>query len=511
MGEMSNNKRIFKNTIMLYVRMIVNMIISLYTARVVLQTLGVVDYGIYGVIGGVLGMFSFFNSSMSGATSRFLTYELGKGDSIKLKHTFSTALIIHVAIAIFVAILCETIGIWFINEKLVIPAERMEAALWVFQFSILSMIVSVTQVPYNASIFSHEKMDIYAYLEIANSLLKLLIVYLLVIGDLDKLILYAILQFGVTLLMAFLYRLYCIKTFEECHFKWVWDKALLKQMIGFSGWDLYGNVSVMARTQGVNMLMNMFFGPVMNAATDIATKVQAVTMQLSNNVALASRPQIVVNYSQDKHKDMITLMRDGSRITFILMMAISVPLAAEIDYILKLWLGTVPEYTGMLCILTLMWNLAVAINITTNYGVQATGKIRLVSISSGTLFLLVIPVTYVLFKLDMPYWVPFLYNFLAVFICPIIGGITLQQNLNGYSIKRMMIPDLLRGWLSVILVFVATYLIKIQMSESFARLVVVCIVSTIFVVLTSYFIIFPKDRRQVIKNLIISKIWEKKD
>lgn len=508
---MSNNKRIVKNTIMLYIRMIVNMIISLFTARVVLQTLGVVDYGIYGVIGGVLGMFSFFNSSMSGATSRFLTYELGKGDTDKLKRTFSTAMIIHCAIAILVAILCETIGIWFIREELVIPAERMDAALWVFQFSILSMIVSVMQVPYNASIFSHEKMDIYAYLEIGNSLLKLLIVYLLVVGDLDKLILYAILQFGVTLLIALLYRLYCVRSFDECHFKWVWDKPLFKQMIGFSGWDLYGSVSVMARTQGVNMLMNMFFGPVMNAATDIATRVQNVTMQLSNNVALASRPQIVINYSQNKHKDMITLMRDGSRITFCLTMAISVPLAIEIDYILNLWLGTVPENTGMLCILTLMWNLAVAINITSNYGVQATGKIRLVSLASGTLFLLVIPVTYVLFKLGVPYWVPFLYNFIAVFICPIIGGITLQQNIHGYSIRRMMIPDLLRGWSAVILVFLLTYLVKSQIRESFGRLVVVCIVSTILVAVASYFVVFPKDRRRAIKNLIMKKIWKKKD
>ena len=508
---MSNNKRIVKNTVMLYIRMIVNMIISLYTARVVLQTLGVVDYGIYGVIGGVLGMFSFFNSSMSGATSRFLTYELGKGDSAKLKRTFSTALIIHVAIAVLVAILCETIGVWFINEKLVIPLERMKAALWVFQFSILSMMVSVAQVPYNASIFSHEKMDVFAYLEIANSLLKLLVVYLLVIGDLDKLILYAILQFGVTLLIALLYRFYCVRSFEECHFKWVWDKPLLKQMIGFSGWDLYGNISVMARTQGVNMLMNMFFGPVMNAATDIATKVQAVTLQLSNNVALASRPQIVINYSQDKHNDMISLMRDGSRITFILMMAISVPLAVEIDYVLKLWLGTVPDYTSTLCILTLMWNLAVAINITTNYGVQATGKIRLVSIASGSLFLLVIPVAYILLKLDMPYWVPFMYNFIAVFVCPVIGGITLQQNIKGYSIKKMMIPDLLRGWISVILVFIVTFLIKTQMSESFGRLVVVCLISTFLVVFTGYFIVFPKDRRQVIRNLIVNKIWKRKD
>ena len=489
--------------------MIVNMLIGLYTARVVLQTLGVVDYGIFGVIGGVLGMFSFFNSSMSGATSRFLTFELGRGDEEKLKNTFNTAFVIHCGIAILVALLCETIGIWFIENKLVIPEDRMNAAMWVFQFSILSMFVSVTQVPYNASIFSHERMDVYAYVEIVNSLLKLLIVFLLVIGDFDKLILYAFLLFLVTLGGALFYRFYCVKSFEECKIHWIWDKPLMKQMLSFSGWDLYGNLSVMARTQGVNMLMNMFYGPIMNAATEIATRVQGITMQLSNNVALASRPQIVKNYSQDNHSDMIVLMRDGSRITFVLMMFLSVPLMVEMHYVLSLWLGTIPENTEIICILTLLWNLAVSMNITSNYGVQATGKVKLVSIVSGTLFLMVIPVTYLFFKYDYPFWVPFVYNVISVVICPIVGGITLQQNIGGYSILKMMIPDLLRDWLALIFVFVVTFIFKNLINESFLRLVLVCIVSSVLVVLAAYFIVFPKERRLVINHFIKNKIWRR--
>ena len=509
MGEMTSKKRIMKNTVMLYIRMILNMLISLYTARVVLRTLGVVDYGIFGVIGGVLGMFSFFNASMSGATSRFLTYELGKGDNVKLKKTFSTAFIIHCGIAILVAALCESIGMWFIENKLVIPEERMNAAMWVFQFSILSMFVNVTQVPYNASIFSHERMDVYAYVEIVNSLLRLLIVYLLVIGDFDKLILYSFLLFLITLGVALFYRFYCVKLFGECKVHWIWDKQLMKQMIIFSGWDLYGNLSVMARTQGVNMLMNMFFGPIMNAATEVATRVQAITMQLSNNVALASRPQIVKNYSQENHTDMIILMRDGSRITFVLMMLLSVPLMVEVHYVLSLWLGNIPEKTESICILTLLWNLAVAMNITSNYGVQATGKVKLVSIVSGTLFLMVIPVTYIFFKLDYPFWVPFAYNVIAVAICPIVGGFTLQKNIREYSILRMMIPDLLRDWAALAFVFVATYFFKTLMDESFLRLVLVCIVSSVFVVPTTYFIVFPKERRLVINQFIKDKIWRR--
>ena len=509
MGETTDKKRIMKNTIMLYVRMIVNMLIGLYTARVVLQTLGVVDYGIYGVIGGVLGMFSFFNASMSGATSRFLTFELGRGDKAKLEKTFSTAFIIHCGIAILVSILCETIGIWFIENKLVIPEDRMNAAMWVFQFSVLSMFASVIQVPYNASIFSHERMDVYAYIEITNSLLKLLVVYLLVIGDYDKLILYAFLQFLVTLGVALCYRFYCVKSFWECKLHWIWDKSLLKQMLSFSGWDLYGSLSVMARTQGVNMLMNMFFGPIMNAATEVSTRVQGITMQLSNNVALASRPQIVKNYSQDNHNDMIVLMRDCSRITFTLMMLLSVPLMIEMHYILAVWLGTIPEHAEVICSLTLLWNLAVAMNISSNYGIQATGKVRLVSIVTGTLFLLVIPVTYVMFKLGFPFWVPFLYNVIAVTICPIVGGVTLQQNIRSYSIWKMMIPDLIRDWGALALVFVVTYLLKELMDESFLRLMLVSIVSTALVGLSTYCIVFPKERRQVINQFIQNKIWRR--
>lgn len=506
MNGASNKTIIVKNTIMLYLRMIVNMIISLYTARVVLQTLGVVDYGIYGVIGGVLSMFSFFNSSMSGATSRFLTFELGRGNQEKLKNTFSTAFIIHCAIALLIALLCETVGIWFIENKLVIPKDRLFAAMWVFQFSILTMFVSVTQVPYNASIFSHERMDIYAYVEIVHSLLKLFVVYLLAIGDIDKLILYAILQFSVTLGVALFYRFYCKRSFEECSVKWVRDKSLFKEMISFSGWDMFGQLSVMARTQGVNMLMNIFFGPIMNAATEVSTRVQHMTMQLSNNVALASRPQIVKNYSQGKNSDMIVLMRDGSRITFVLMMILSIPLMVEVHYILSLWLEVIPEHAETICLLTLLWNLAVAMNITSNYGIQATGRIRLVSLVSGFMFLMVIPISYLLFKFGYPFWIPFLYNVIVVTICPVIGGITLQQNVQGYSIWKMMIPDLFRDWVALALAFAVTYYVKTQMNECFLRLIVVCLVSTVMVGLFSYCVVFPKERRQIIISFVLNKI-----
>ena len=230
---MSDNRRIAKNALMLYIRMFLTMIVGLYTSRVVLATLGVEDYGIYGVVGGIVAMMGFLNASMSGATSRFLTFELGRGDKQRLADTFSSALIVHIGIAVVVLLLAESVGLWFLENKLIIPAGRMNAARWVYQCSILSAMLGITQAPYNASIIAHEKMDVYAYVEILNVTLKLLIVYLLVIGHFDKLILYALLTLAVSVVVMLTYRIYCIRHFEESHFHWLWDKTILKPLLSF--------------------------------------------------------------------------------------------------------------------------------------------------------------------------------------------------------------------------------------------------------------------------------------
>ncbi len=291
--QSANNKRIAKNTLMLYIRMLLSMVVSLYTSRVVLEVLGVEDYGIYGVVGGVVAMFSFLNSSMAGATSRFLTFEMGRGDEQRLKDTFSSALIIHIGIALVVFILAETVGLWFLNNKLVIPDGRMHAAHWVYQLSILGMFVSVTQVPYNASIIAHEKMDVYAYIELLNVFLKLGIVYLLTIGNFDKLILYAILVLAVNVLVAVTYRFYCVRYYEESHFRCVLNREVLKPMLGFSIWEILGHFGFTFRTQGTNMVLNMFFGVIINSAVGIATTVQNVLSLFTNNVLVAIKPQII--------------------------------------------------------------------------------------------------------------------------------------------------------------------------------------------------------------------------
>ena len=510
MANSERRKNIAKNTIMLYIRMIVNMLIGFYTSRVVLRTLGVEDFGIYGVVSGVLVMFTFLNASMSGATSRFLTYELGQGNKKRLAETFSTALILHIFIAIVIALLCESVGIWFINNKLVIPSDRLIAAHWVFQFAVISMFIGVTQVPYNSIIFSYERMDVFAYVEIVRSVLSLLIVYLLVIGDFDKLILFAVLNFVVGLLIAMYYRYYCVSRFNECKFHWIWDKKLLKEMLAFSGWDLYGSLSVMARTQGINMLLNMFFGPIMNAATEIATRVQDIIMNLSTNVSVASRPQIVKNYAQDNHSEMLSLMRDGARMTFVLMMFFSLPLMVDTHYVLSLWLEEVPPNAELICVLTLLWNIVVAMNITVNYAVQATACVRRVSIICGTLFLAVIPVSYICLVKGLGYWIPFAFNVFAVIVAPFIGGgPVLKKKIRNYSIFNILLKDNVRDWCALIISGAVVFFIHSTMQESFVRLVLTTIASTVMILLTGYFIVWPSDRRTIIKQLLKEKIWNR--
>ena len=320
---------------MLYIRMLLSVVVSLYTSRVVLEVLGVEDYGIYGVVGGVVAMFSFLNSTMAGATSRFLTFEMGLGDENRLKATFSSALIIHIGIALLVLVLSETIGLWFLNNKLVIPESRMYASHWVFQLSIIGMMVGFTQVPYNAAIIAHEKMDVYAYVELLNVFLKLGIVYLLRIGNFDKLIFYAFLVLAVNVLIAFVYRVYCVRHYDETHFKWVWDIKIMRPMFAFSVYDLFGNMCYTARLQGTNFLLNMFFGAVINAANGIASVVQGTLLNLSSSVITAFKPQIIKSYAGHDLSKFNYYINFGAKVSTALLLIITIPLFLNMPLLLS--------------------------------------------------------------------------------------------------------------------------------------------------------------------------------
>ena len=499
----SNNKRIAKNALMLYIRMFLTMIVGLYTSRVVLSTLGVEDYGIYGVVGGVVAMMGFLNASMSGATSRFLTFELGRGELKRVSDTFSSALIIHLGLAAVVFVIAETIGLWFLCNKLVIPEGRMTAAHWVYQCSILSAMIGFTQAPYNASIIAHEKMDVYAYVEILNVTLKLLIVYLLVIGHFDKLILYAILHLAVTVLVRMVYRLYCIHRFPETHFHWVWDKSILKPMLSFSGWNLYGNFCVMVRQQGTNFLINIFFGVAFNAASSVATTLQGIIKSFTYNTTAAFRPQIIKSYSVGKYNDMQRLLKVSFSMAIFLSLLISLPLYLEMNYLMKFWLGKPPAMASTFAELLVISAIFAMMTLIFTIGIEATGYNRQLNVYTGTIYMLTIPVMYILFKLGCG--VQFAYY------C-IIGANALIFTSNMLILKHLvpqikikaMIWILFKSVISAAIAVAPALYLKSVFDESFLRLAITTIVVEILFISISYRIILEEASRDVIKKKFFS-------
>ena len=399
MPTINDNKRIAKNTLLLYVRMLLTMTVSLYTSRVVLNALGVEDFGIYNVVGGVVAMFTFINSAMAGASQRYLTFELGRNNQSRLHRVFCTSVNIHLLIAVFILLLAQTIGLWFLNNYMVIPAERFDAANWVFQLSVFSTMVMILTIPYTASIISHEKMSAFAYISILDVALKLFVVYMLLVSDIDKLKLYAVLMFCTQLLIGFIYYVYCRMNFAECRYEYIRDKGLLKEMSGFAGWTLWGNLAAVAFTQGLNILLNLFFGPVVNAARAVAVQVQNAIQGFVSNFQMAVNPQITKNYATGNMEQMHVLVFASGRYSFFLLFFFALPIFIEIESVLTFWLGIVPAHTVsfvrlILCIM-LMDTLANPLVI----AAQATGKIKVYQSVVGGILLLIVPVAYVVLKL----------------------------------------------------------------------------------------------------------------
>ncbi len=394
-----NNKRIAKNTLLLYFRMLFTMAVTLYTSRVVLNTLGVEDFGIYNVVGGIVVMFGFINNAMATGTQRYLTFELGRKDYTRLKTVFSTSVLIHALISLLVILLAETVGLWFFYEKMIIPADRVDAALWVYQFSIISMVVLMMSVPYNASIIAHEKMSAFAYISVLEVVLKLAIVYLLTIGNWDKLKLYAVLMFLVQLSIRLVYGIYCKRHFEETKFRWVWNYKLFREMTGFAAWNLWGNCAGVASTQGLNLLLNMFFGPAVNAARGLAVQVQNAVRQFSTNFQMAINPQITKSYAVGDINYMHSLIFRSSKFTFFLLLFLCLPVLFETEPLLRLWLKTVPDYTVAFLHLILCETIVDAVARPLMTAAAATGRVKLYQGAVGGVLLSILPISYIVLKL----------------------------------------------------------------------------------------------------------------
>lgn len=500
--QIGSKKRIAKNAIMLWIRMLLSVIVSIYTSRVVLQTLGVEDYGIYGVVGGVVAMFSFLNAAMAGATSRFLTYEMGQGNDVRLKETFSSALIIHIGLALAVLILAETVGLWFLSNKLVIPESRMFAAHCVYQFTIISMMVGFTQVPYTATIIAHEKMDIYAYIELANVGLKLGIVYLLVIGNFDKLILYGFLVMLVSVIIALISRAYCMRKFEEVHFHWVWRPQIMRPMLSFSGWDLYGNISVSARNQGITFLLNIFFGSKVNAAAGIAMMVQGTLTGFAFNIITAFRPQLIKLYAAGDKDGLCDMIATAMKFSVAFVFIMSLPLYWELHYVLKLWLGNVPDYTtDFLRVILLYTPLLITSNLL-NVPIHATGDIKRLSIVSGSVIWMTLIPIYVCFKLGASpvsvYVIMAITN--AFVLCS--NYLIVRNQVGAKGMGHIIMRTLLSNLICAAIVSYPLLILQQHIKPSFARLALVCFISILSYCTIFYTLFLTKLERRQVKRMI---------
>ena len=384
---------------MLYIRMLLIMAVTLYTSRVVLEVLGVEDFGIYNVVGGVVTMLGFINNSLSGATSRFITFELGRGNRGDLKKVFRCAISIHYLLALLILFLGETIGLWFVLEKMVIPLERMTAALWVYQCSIVTIIISIISAPYNALIIAHERMSAFAYISIVEAIVKLLIVFLLMQIHYDKLIVYALLLVAIQMSIRFLYTIYCNRHFPESSTHYLWDKDLSRRMFAYAGWTMNGSLAVVGYTQGLNVLLNLFFGPTVNAARGIAVQVQSAVQHFFVNFQMAIRPQMIKSYASGDLNYMHKLITESSKYSFYLMLLVSMPILVNTEYILYLWLGVVPEHAVAFTQLMLFTCMNYALSNPTKMAIQATGDVRKFQIVEGTILLTVVPVAYAFLKI----------------------------------------------------------------------------------------------------------------
>lgn len=503
---MANNKRIAKNTLILYFRMMLVMLVSLYTSRVILNNLGVEDYGLYNVVGGIVTMFTFLNGSLGAATSRYITFELGRKDYNRLNQVFNTALIIHLIIGGIIIILSETIGLWFFYNKMTIPADRLNAAFWTFQISIFTCFISLTQVPYNATIGAHENMTIYAYISIVETFLKLIIVYLISIAPFDKLIFYALMFSLLQVLIIIFYRVYCIKKYKETQINISINKSLFKEMFSYGGADMIGNISVLAQGQGLNLLLNMFFGPSVNAARAIAYQVQGAASQFSNNFLGAVSPQIIKLYAEEKIEEMMQLMKNSSCLSFYLMWIIAFPIILETDYILTLWLKEYPNYTINFLHLIFLLCLIQSIKSPRVRVFHATGHIKLSNIVVGTLLCMAFPLAYLFLKLgygpSSVFWAANLTMILSEFI-----SVFILKRYIMFSIKEYLLHVHFRCLIVSIVSFIIPFLLYDKyLEESFIRLICTCILTTISSFITIWFLGLDKNMRNAIIEFIKKKI-----
>lgn len=497
-----NNKRIARNTAMLYFRMFLIMAVSLYTSRIVLKMLGVEDFGIYNVVGGVVTVMGVLNGAMAVSVQRYLTFELGKGDQIRLKQTFSMCITIFVLFAFILLFFAETLGLWFLNTQLIIPPDRLAAANWVYQFSILSAVATLLYTPYNAAIIAHEKMSVYAYVSIMEVVMKLGVAYVLVVFSYDRLIIYGLLLMLTAIIVTATYMIYCIRRYEECRYYFYWEKGLFRQLLSYSAWNMFGSLAGVAKGQGLNILLNMFFNPAINASRGIAYQINSAATQFFSNFYTAVRPQITKYYAQNDLKDMFELVFRSSKFSFFLVWMISLPILVETPYLIQLWLGQLPDYvvpfTRIIIVISAIDAMATPLMTTAH----ATGNIKLYQFVVGTLTILIVPISYLFLKIGdyqptIVFWIS-----LAISVINLFARLWIVRRLVNFPVwlyvkKIFSLMVLIAGVSAIVPVFVSG-----NVESSFQNCCLVCVLC----ILSSCFFIYLLGLTRGEKGFVIQTI-----
>lgn len=503
-----NNKRIAKNTLMLYIRMFVMLAVGLYTSRVVLQALGATDYGIYNIIGGVVVLFSFLNGSLTSATRRFLNFNLGKKDYEAVHKVFCMSMNIYFILAFVIFVLAETIGLWFVGTQLNIPPERSYAASWAYQFTIITFIINLLRIPYNASITAYERMDFYAYISLAEVTLKLLVVYLLYTTSYDKLIVYAFLYTLVPFIITLIYKYYCNRKFETTRYKKIWDKDIFLQMFSFSGWSLFGSAANMSAQQGLNILINIFHGVTANAAVGIANQVSSHVYQFISNFQIAFHPQIIKSYAAKETDSFYRLVFQSSKFSYYLMFLLSLPLMMTTQTLFEIWLTEVPQYAVIFCQLLLVFFLIECLATPLWMSVEATGQIKKYQILMACCILLNFPLVYIFYKLGYPVYAAWIIRIVIHVITFIVRLLYMKTKLLfpiRQYIQKVIIPVFMVSTFSISFPLLLTIYLKDNIL-TFTIIIITCLL----VVLSSiYWIGLESTERALIKSMIINKIRKK--
>lgn len=497
-----SNSRIAKNTIFLYLRMLLVLVVSLFTTRVLLHALGVEDYGINNVVCGFVSMFSFLNTSMSNGVQRFYNFSLGRKNEYSIGEVYTASFIIQIIIAVLLFVILELVGTWYIYNMMNIPSDRVAAAYWIFQFSVVSLVLILFQIPYSAAIMAYEKMDYYAYLSIFDVVAKLIIAYSVKYASIDRLILYGSLNLLVSIISFLLYFIFAKRQFPDLRFNFKVRKRLFKPMLAFSGWNVFGSFAYLIKGQGLNLLLNFFFGAIVNAARGVSNMVMSAIQSFQANIVIAFRPQLVQSYAEGNYGRVLRLFYSLSKISFVLLSILSIPVIIEVNYILKIWLGdNIPEYTVPFTILALLNMIVSSLNTPVSQIVHATGKMKSYQIGTSIVICSILPIAWFSLKLGCDPTMVYLISLILTILNQVICNLLLKRVFD-YSTKDYIVKVILPCVFFLILVPIVPFAVTVFMPSSFYRLIVTAILCLVISCLIAYWVVLDKVEKEMLIGFI---------